>query len=105
MEFVYQSWNVINFAPELYQICIYFANTMKVNINVGSPHFLMFSANYWECKIVKKDGHGKLRNDHGKVMEKYFVKSMGTLLVGNYHPLYMAPESLQLTSQSILWSA
>ena len=31
------------------------------------------------CKIEKRDGHGKLRNDHGKVMEQYVVKSVGTL--------------------------
>ena len=33
-----------------------------------------------KCKIKKRGGHGKLRNRHGKVMEKYFVKSVGTLL-------------------------
>ena len=30
-------------------------------------------------KIKKRDSHGKLKNGHGKVMEKYFVKSVGTL--------------------------
>ena len=38
----------------------------------------MFSAKCSECKIEKRDGHGKLRTGHGKVMEKYFVKSVGT---------------------------
>ena len=27
----------------------------------------------------KRDSHGKSRNGHGKVMEKYFVKSVETL--------------------------
>ena len=38
-----------------------------------------FSAKYRKFKIKKRYGHGKLRNGHGKVMDKYFVKSMGTL--------------------------
>ena len=29
---------------------------------------------------LKRDGHGKLRNGRGKVMNKYFVKSVGTLI-------------------------
>ena len=41
----------------------------------------VFSGKYRECKIEKRDGHGKLRNGHGKVMDKYFVKSMGTLII------------------------
>ena len=32
-----------------------------------------------KCKIGKRDGHGQSRNGHGKVIEKYFVKSVGTL--------------------------
>ena len=30
----------------------------------------------------KRDGHGKSRNGHGKDAEKYFVKSVGTLING-----------------------
>ena len=42
--------------------------------------FLMFfSEKRFKCKIGKRDGHGKLKNGHGKVMEKYFVKSVRTL--------------------------
>ena len=60
-------------------LLVFFAATKKLSIDVESPHFLTFSAKYHECKIEKRDGHGKLRNDHGKVMEKYVVKSVGTL--------------------------
>ena len=49
-------------------------------MDVESPHFLMFSARCRECKINKRDGHRKLRNGLGKVMDKYFVKSGGTLI-------------------------
>ena len=57
----------------------FFATTEKLSIHVESPHFLVFSAKCGECKTEKRDGHGKLRNGRGKVMEKYFVKSVGTL--------------------------
>ena len=79
MEFCYQSWNFTYFAPELYKICMLFATTEKLSIRVESPHFPMFSTKCRECKIEKRDGHGKLRNGHGKVTEKHFVKSVGTL--------------------------
>ena len=69
-----------NFTPELYEICKIFATTEKLSINVESLHFLMFSAKWRECKIEKRDGHGKSRNGHGKVMEKHFVTSVGTLI-------------------------
>ena len=39
-------------------------------INVESLHFPMLSTNRYKCKIEKRDGHGKLRNGHGKVMKK-----------------------------------
>ena len=43
----------------------------------------MFLAKCIEFKIKERNGHGKSRNGHGKVMEKYFVKSVGTLLYGS----------------------
>ena len=55
---------------------MFFATARKSSIRVES---LMFSAKCRECKIEKRDGHGKLRNGHGKVMVKYFVKSVGAL--------------------------
>ena len=39
----------------------------------------MLTAKRREFKIGERDGHGKSRNGHGKVMEKYIVKSVGTL--------------------------
>ena len=53
----------------------------------------MFSAKCRECKIRKRDGHGKSRNGHGKVMEKYFVKCVGTLKNYVYRPIYTAVKS------------
>ena len=78
MEFCYQSWNFTNFAPELCKICMFFLPPLR---NVESLHFPMFSAKCRECKIEKRDGHGKLRNGRAKVMEKYFVMSVGTLII------------------------
>ena len=58
--------------PILPQICIVLVNTKKLSSNLESLHFPMFSAKCCECKIGKRDGHEM-------VMEKYFVKSVGTL--------------------------
>ena len=80
MEFCYQSWNLINFAPELYQICMFFATTKKLSNDIDSPHFLIFSTKHPKCKINKRDGHGK-------VMDKYFVKSVGRLKCHKNHAL------------------
>ena len=57
------------------------ATTIMLSINVESPHFLTFSVKCCECKIEKREGHGQSRNGHGKVMEKYCVKSVGNLHV------------------------
>ena len=38
-----------------------------------------FSQNIVITKFKQGDGHGKLRNGHGKVMEKRIAKSVGTL--------------------------
>ena len=46
---------------------------MKISSNIESPHFLTFSLKRRKLKIGE-------RNGHGKVMEKYFVKSVGTLI-------------------------
>ena len=81
IEFCDQSWNFTNFASKFYQICIFFVSTNNLRSNLESPHFLTFFAKCCECNIGKRDGHGKRRNGHGKVMEKYFVKSVGTLIV------------------------
>ena len=64
MEFYDQSWKFTNFAPELYQICMFFAITTKLSIDL---HFLTFSAKRHKCKIEKRDC--------------YFVMSVGSLLL------------------------
>ena len=77
MEFCYQSWNFTNVAPKLYKICMFLVTTEKLSICVESQHFLVYSAKCRKCKMEKRDGHGKLKNCHGK----YFVKSVGTLFI------------------------
>ena len=82
MEFCDQSWNFTNFAslilPNLYFLVI----TKKLSSNLETPHFLTFSTKCRECKFGKRDAHGKSRIGHGGVMEKYFIKSVGTLAYG-----------------------
>ena len=58
---------------------MFFVTAKKFSSNLESPHFPMFSENCRKCKIRKRDGHGKSRNGHGKVMDKYFFKYVGTL--------------------------
>ena len=77
MEICDKSCNFTNFAPKFYQICIFFVIAKKnEQKSRKSP---TFSTNCRDCKIWKRDGHGKSRNVHGKVMEKYFFKYVGTL--------------------------
>ena len=59
-----------NFAPKFYPMCMFFVTAKKINSNLESLHFPMFSAKCHKYKIGKRDGHGKSRNGHGKVMEK-----------------------------------
>ena len=78
--------NLTNFAPKCYQICIFFITAKKWSSNQESLHFPAFSEKCRECEIGKRDGHGKSRNGHGKVMEKYVVKYVGTLIrLGSPH--------------------
>ena len=49
-----------------------FCHRQEIELDLESPHFPMSSALCCECKIGKNDGHGK-------VMDKYFVKYVGTL--------------------------
>ena len=70
ISFCDQSWNFTNFVQILPNLHVFnFVSGKKFNINLESPHFAMFSAKCRECKIGKRDGHGKSRNGHGKVME------------------------------------
>ena len=49
------------------KVCIFFATTKKLSIDVDCQHFPTFSAKRRKCKIVKKDVHGKLRNGNGQI--------------------------------------
>ena len=75
MEFCDQPWNFTNFVPNN----TVFATTKKLDIAVESQHFPTFSSKCRKCKMEKGDGQENLRNGHGKVMGKYFVKSLGNL--------------------------
>ena len=79
MEICDQSWNITNFASKFDQICTFVVTAKKLSSNLESLHSPTFSAKCRECKIRKRDGHGKSRNGHVKVMERYFVKCVGTL--------------------------
>ena len=79
MEFCYQSWDFTNFALKMYQICMLFATTKKLGINVESLYFPMFSIKCSKCKIAKRDGHGRLISGHEKIMEKSW-KSHGKVM-------------------------
>ena len=59
--------------PNCTKFVSFFATTKKLIIRVESLHFPVFSTKCREYKIKKRDGHGKLRNCHGKVMEEIFV--------------------------------
>ena len=76
MEMVMEKSWILKSWPKVIE---FFATTKKLSIYVESLHFPQFSAKCHECKMEKRDCHGKLRNGHGKVMKKYFVKAVGTL--------------------------
>ena len=71
MELCDHLWNFINFAPELYQMCMFFASTKNLSINVDSLHFLTFSAicprmqnreerQSWKTEKWSWKSHGKI---------------------------------------------
>ena len=64
--FVIQSWNLTN----LYKINSFWVTAKKLSSDLESLHFLAFSAKRRKFKIGERDGHGKLKNGHEKVMEK-----------------------------------
>ena len=63
-------------SPNLY----FFVTAKKLSSTLESLRFPTFSAKCHKYKIGKREGHGKSRNGHGKVMEKSFVKYVGTLI-------------------------
>ena len=106
MEFCDQSWNFTNYAHRIVPNLYFFVTTKKLSSDLESPHFLRFSVKCHECKIKKRDGHGKSRNGHGKVMGKNVVESVGTLIMKstyviqhNYHP----PLSSRWCAPSVSW--
>ena len=58
---------------------LFLVTTKKLHSDLESSHFSNFSATCHKFQIGERDDHRKSRNGHGKVMEKYFVKSVGTL--------------------------
>ena len=81
LRFCDQSWSFTKFASKFYQITTYFAATRKFSINSASPNVPTSPQNGGNDKFEQRDGHGKLRNGHGKVMEIMWTKSVGTLLL------------------------
>ena len=92
-----KSWNMKNWPEvmefcdsvmEFYQFCPHFVlnlyffwvTTKKLGRDLESLHFRSFSAKCHKFKIRERDGHGKSRNGHGKVIEKYFVNSVRILI-------------------------
>ena len=58
---------------------VFLAPTKKLSIHVEILRFQCFPQNAVNAKIDNRAGHGKLKNGCGKVMEKYFVQSLGTV--------------------------
>ena len=55
-------------------VCFYATTTEKLSIRVESLHFLMFFAKCAVGKIETRDGHGKLKIVHGRVVKKYSLR-------------------------------
>ena len=82
MQIGLKSWNIVIsheilpilpiLLPNCVKICMFFAITEKLSIRVESSPFPMFAAKCRECKMEK-------RNGHGKVMEKSWKNISGTL--------------------------
>ena len=55
--------------------------------------FLPFLQNDTNADFDQRDGHGKLRNSHGNVMEnqwKEYLQSMGTLMNSDNHYYHLS---------------
>ena len=63
--------------PNFTKFVYFFVTAKKLSSNLESLYFPTFSTKCRECKIGKRDGHGKSRNGHGKVMEKMFCQVCG----------------------------
>ena len=65
MTFWDQSWNFSNVAPELHQICTFFATIKKLSIVLESPHFPTFSAKSRREMVM--ENQEMVRKSHGKI--------------------------------------
>ena len=75
------------FPPNCTKFAHFFATTKNSSIDVESLYFPTFSQISAKCckyKLRREAVMEKSRNGQGKVMEKYFVKSVGTLVVFEY---------------------
>ena len=57
----------------------YIVTTKILSSDLESTHFLTFSVKRCECKIGKRNGHGKSRNGHGKAIEKSWKNILSSL--------------------------
>ena len=80
MEFCDRSWNFTSLTQNYTKFVFFVVNAKKLRSDLESLHIPMFSVKRRRFKIGERNGHGKYKNGHGKVMEKCFVKSVGTLL-------------------------
>ena len=74
MEFCYQSWNFTIFVPELYQICMFCATTKKVSIVCRMSTF----SEVFQCDVANAKSIREMVMEKS-CMDKYFVKSVGSL--------------------------
>ena len=73
MEFCAKSWNFTNFPSEFYQMCALFADIRKFSIDLEKSAFSDLFCQMSRMKTLSRETHGKLRNGHGKFMEKIFA--------------------------------
>ena len=70
----------------------------KLSSDLESLIFRCFPQNVASSKSGRKmpDGHGKSRNGHGKVMDKYSVKSVGALIKKKQNSYIMCIDLVRL---------
>ena len=58
------------FTPEFYQICVFFVDIENLASVKKVLIFQHFPQNDTNAKFEQRDGHGKLRNGHGKAVSE-----------------------------------
>ena len=69
-------WSVMEFwqfCPRIVPNLYFVVTTKKLSSNLDNLQFPTFFAKRRKCKAGKRDGHGKSRNGHGKVMENILL--------------------------------